>query len=52
MKIVIIGSIILKAIFFICVTIAAIYFQKPSLLWWYILGCFMGYEYESTPDSK
>lgn len=26
---------------FVCITYAAIYFQKPSLLWWYIVPLFI-----------
>ena len=33
-----VANIIIKSIFFICVTVAAIFFNNAHLLWWYILG--------------
>lgn len=31
-----------RIVAFVCVTIAAIYFEDASLLWWYILPALMG----------
>jgi hypothetical protein len=33
---------IVRCIAFICITIAAIYFQKISVLWWYLVPACMG----------
>ena len=38
MKYSIIGNKIITAIYFICVTVSAISFSKPYLLFWYLLG--------------
>lgn len=38
MKYIIIGNKIITAVYFICVTVAAISFSNPALLFWYILG--------------
>lgn len=37
-KIIMIANIIIESVFYICVTIAAIYFGKPSILAWYLLS--------------
>lgn len=37
-KILMIANIIIESVFYICVTIAAIYFGKPSILAWYLLA--------------
>lgn len=37
-----IANYICRAVAFVCITVATIYFQKPSLLWWYLLPFFMG----------
>lgn len=51
MKIVMIANILIKAIFMICVTILAITFSKTSLLWWFVLIPFLGYEYKTSNNS-
>lgn len=33
-----VANIIIKSIFFICVTVAAVCFKNAHLLWWYCLG--------------
>ena len=38
MKYIIIGNKIITAVYFICVTVAAISFDKPYLLLWYAFG--------------
>ncbi len=43
---VIMCSMIIKSVFVICVTLAAIYFMKPSILWWYLLVFLLGWEYK------
>lgn len=49
MKAVLITNVITRAIFIICVTILAISFDKISILWWFVLLPFLGYEYKETP---
>ena len=34
-------SVIVRSIAFICITLAAIYFKRPSLLWWYVVPLLM-----------
>lgn len=51
MKIVMIANILIKVIFMICVTILAITFSKTSLLWWFVLTPFLGYEYKTSNNS-
>ena len=31
------SNVIVFSLLFICITIAAIYFQKVGILWWYVL---------------
>ena len=47
MKIVMIGNILIKIVFMICVTIFLIVFNNTSLLWWFLLAPFLGYSYET-----
>nr|DAR47203.1 MAG TPA: hypothetical protein [Caudoviricetes sp.] len=46
MKTVMIANIIIRSVFFICVTVAAIMFSNPTILCWYVLGIFLGFEYK------
>ena len=39
---------LLRAVAFICITAAAIYFNKISILWFYLMPMFMGIDYKST----
>lgn len=41
MKTSLICDAIVKSVAFICITLAAIYFKQPSLLWWYIVPLFI-----------
>lgn len=52
MKSVMLCNMVIKSVFALCVTIAAIYFGKAGILWWYVLFPFIGYEYKSTPSKK
>lgn len=45
LKFVVLWSVLLKIAFCICVTIAAIHFNDPALLWWYLLAFAFGYTY-------
>lgn len=49
-KISVICHCLARIILIICITYAAIYFNKPSLLWWYILPAVMGLSVSS--DNK
>lgn len=51
MKTVMIGNMIIKSVFMICVTAAAIYFKNTWLTWWFICLPFLGYEYKETPTK-
>lgn len=42
-KYVMLGNVVIKSIYTICVTAASIYFNRPSLLWWYVLLLVIGY---------
>ena len=39
---------ILRAVAFICITVAAIHFGKVGILWFYLVPMFMGIEYKSN----
>ena len=52
MKSVMLCNIIVKSVFAICVTVAAIYFGRVGILWWYLLLFGIGYEYNSEPVKK
>lgn len=41
MKTFLICNAIVRSVAFICITLATIYFQQPSLLWWYIVPLLM-----------
>lgn len=43
---------ILRAIAFICITVAAIHFGKVGILWFYLVPMFMGIEYKSDKESE
>lgn len=43
---------IIKSVFAMCVTAAAIWFNNASVLWWYMVLPFIGYEYKETPIKK
>lgn len=43
---------ILRVIAFICITVAAIYFGKVGILWFYLVPMFMGIEYKSDNESE
>ena len=39
-------SIVLDTSFIICVTRAAMYFNNPKILWWYLLVLIIGYSFK------
>ena len=43
---------ILRAIAFVCITVAAIHFNTISILWFYLLPAFMGIEYKNTDKEN
>lgn len=43
----ILGNVAVKIGFSVCVTVAAIHFENPRLLWWYLLLLLLGFSYES-----
>lgn len=49
-KVMMIGNIIVDSVFFICVTAAAIYFRKPSILAWYLLKTVSFYHNKPTKE--
>ena len=52
MKTVMIANIIIKSVFALCVTMAAIYFKNAWILWWFMIVPFIGYDYKETPTKK
>jgi hypothetical protein len=52
MKAVMTANVIIKSVFAICVTVAAVYFNNSWILWWYMVVPFLGYSYESKPIKK
>ena len=52
MKTVMIANIIIRSVFFICVTVAAIMFSKPAILCWYVLGAFLGFDYKRKQEDE
>lgn len=51
-KFVMLANIVIKTVFIISITAAAIHFEKPSLLWWYVLAAFSGYSIETEKDTS
>lgn len=51
MKMVMIANILIKVSFMICITILSIVFNKTSLLWWFLLVPFLGYDYHTEKDK-
>lgn len=47
-KVVILCSAAVKICVVVCVTALAMHFDKPSLCWWYLLVCFVGWEVKTT----
>lgn len=43
-------NILLKSVFIVCVTAAAMHFNNPGILWWYILVLAFGRSFESKRE--
>lgn len=52
MKITMIANILIKCVLMVCITVAAIHFNRVGVLWWFVLVPFVGYDYKSTPINK
>lgn len=42
---------LIEVTFIVCVTLAAIHFEKPSMCWWYVLVLFLGYSVKTKQDD-
>ena len=40
---------LLRSVAFVCITVAAVFFESTSILWWYLVPAFMGL---SASDTK
>ena len=47
MRSVMLANVAIKTTYAVCVTCAAVYFDNPKILWWYVLLGFIGYSYKS-----
>lgn len=45
-------TIMLQSVYVACVTIAAMHFDNPKLLWWYVLVLLLGYSYETKREAS
>ena len=52
MRAVMICNAVIKSVFALCVTGAAIYFNNTWVLWWFMVLPFLGYDYKETPTKK
>lgn len=50
LKVMMIGNIVIDSVFYICVTVAAIYLRKPSILAWYLLKAVL--YYRNKPSER
>lgn len=51
LKFVMLCNIVLKIAYCTCVTVAAIHFNNPNILWWYLMSFMFGCDY-SHDDRK
>ena len=49
---VMIANTVIMATYAICVTFAAVHFNNPGILWWYLMLAVMGFGYKSGSDGK
>ena len=47
MKSVMFANVVIMATYAVCVTYAAVYFNNPKVLWWYLLLGVIGFTYKS-----
>lgn len=52
MKAVMIANSVIMATYAICVTFAAVHFNNPGILWWYLMMGVIGFSYKSGSDGK
>lgn len=53
LKFTILGNVLIRVSYILCVTAAAFHFHKPVLLWWYLLVLLIGYSYKTeTKEGK
>ena len=52
MKAVMIANTIIMSTYAVCVTLAAIHFDSPSILWWYVMLGFIGFTTERKKDAQ
>ena len=52
MKVVMTANIIIMSVYAICVTFAAIHFNNPGILWWYLMLGVIGFSYKQHSDRK
>ena len=52
MRAVMIANTIIMATYAICVTFAAVHFNNPVILWWYLMLGAIGFNYKSGDDKK
>lgn len=46
------ANIVIMSIYTMCVTGAAIYFNNPKILWWYVLLALLGFSYKTKTDGE
>lgn len=51
MNAVMIANTIIMSVYSICVTCAAIHFDRPGILWWYLLLAAMGFTYKTKKEN-
>lgn len=51
-KLYVLGLCVCVVVAFVCITYAAMYFHKPSILWWYLVPlCMSSIEVKSGPNN-
>lgn len=48
MKFAMLANMVIEAVYAVCVTVAAIYFGRAAILWWYLLLLVMGCTYKES----
>lgn len=52
MKAVMFANAVIMSAYAACVTCAAVYFDNPKILWWYVMLGFLGFSYKSGGDDN